>query len=189
MAGYDLPTTLTVDGAELPIRSDFRAVLDVITVLGDEALTDSQRGTMALEILYEDAGAIRTREAAQEAVERLLWFVGGGGGEQGGKPKGRKRRLMDWEQDFPLIVGPVNRVLGYECRSCEYLHWWTFLSAYYEIGDCLFAQVVGIRAKRQKGKKLDKQDQAFYRDHRDLVDFRRKVTPEESALLEEWTRR
>jgi len=50
----------------------------------------------------------------------------------------RKAKLADWEQDFPLIVNPVNRVLGYEVRDCEYCHWWTFLSAYYEIGDCLF---------------------------------------------------
>ena len=47
---------------------------------------------------------------------------------------------MDGEQDFPFIVGPVNRVLGKEIQSLKYLHWWSFLSAYTEIGDCTFVE-------------------------------------------------
>ena len=111
-----------------------------------------------------------------------MWFVGGGD-----MPKGnQKTKLADWNQDFPLIVNPVNRVLGYEVRDCEYCHWWTFLSAYYEIGDCLFAQVVAIRKKRKQGKKLDKYEQEFYRDNRDLIDIKVKLTDEEKAFFEEW---
>ena len=63
---------------------------------------------------------------------------------------------MDGEQDFPFIVGPVNRVLGKEIRSLKYLHWWSFLSAYTEIGDCTFQKIVSIRSKRAKGMRLEK---------------------------------
>lgn len=65
------------------------------------------------------------------------------------KAEARKSpKLVDWGQDFKLIVAPVNRILGLEARAEKYLHWWSFISAYYEIGECLFAQVIRIRRKR-----------------------------------------
>ena len=102
---------------------------------------------------------------------------------------------MAWEQDFQYIVAPVNRVLGYETRALEYdqegntggVHWWTFLSAYMEIGDCLFAQIVGIRSKKAKGKKLDKTEQEFYRKNKEIVDIKVCYTESEEALIKAWT--
>ena len=184
MAGYDLPTTATIDGVEYGVRSDFRAALDAIAVMGDPDLDEGTRAALVLRIMFADVMDL-PRDALREAMQWVLWFIAGG--EERKEGAAPKPRLMDWEQDFPLIVGPVNRVLGYECRSCEYLHWWTFLSAYSEIGDCTFAQVVSIRKKRATGKKLDKADQQFYKEHREMVDLRRRVTAEEAEILRDWT--
>ena len=46
------------------------------------------------------------------------------------------RRSLRFSKDFTYIVAPINRVTGQEVRAVEYMHWWTFLLAYYEIGDC-----------------------------------------------------
>lgn len=182
MAGYDLPETVEVGGREYAIRSDYRAALDVMQVIADPELTDGERMATALAIFYPDSDGIHVRDL-NEAVLRMYWFIGGGE-----MPDGRSRpRVMDWDQDFPLIAAPVNRVLGYEVRSVDHLHWWTFLAAYREIGECTFAQVVAIRKKRMAGKKLDKQEQRFYAENRDLVDLRRKETEAETRLFEEWT--
>ena len=179
MSAWELPKSAEINGHEYAIRSDYRAVLDVLTVLSDAGLTDAERGAIAMEVFYEDYPAPGDYEAA---CEYLMWFVNGG--DAGTKRP--KRKLADWNQDFPLIVAPVNRVLGYEARACEYLHWFTFLSAYYEVGDCMFAQVVAIRKKRAKGKKLEKHEREFYRENRDLVDFRVEETDAEKAILDEW---
>lgn len=93
---------------------------------------------------------------------------------------------MDWGQDFSLIAAPINRVLGKEVRAVEYLHFWTFIGAYQEIGDCTFAQVVNIRRKKAKGQKLDKSEQAFYKANRQMVDFKRKYTAAEDAVISKW---
>lgn len=188
---YDLPKSVEVGGVERPIRSDFRAALDCIQVMADPELDDEERTLLLLEVFYDtwedDGGSehgwweIRPADY-QEAVDRAFWFIGGGGEA----PRARKPKLMDWEQDFPIIAAPVNRVLGFECRECEYLHWWSFLAAYYEIGDCLFANVVSVRKKKSQGKKLDKSDQAFARDNADLVNFRVKTTAAEDAVVDEW---
>lgn len=182
MAGYDLPTSLVVGGVERPIRSDYRAALDVMAVVSDPEISDAERMALSVEIMYEDPDDI-PRESLREAVERAFWFLRGGHEE---RTSGPKPRLMDWGQDFQLIAAPVNRVLGCEVRSVPYLHWWTFLAAYREIGDCTFAQVVAIRKKRAGGKRLDKQEQQFYRENRELVDLERKVTEAEAALFDEW---
>lgn len=38
MSAWDLPTTLNIHGTEYRIRSDFRAVLDVLTAMNDPDL-------------------------------------------------------------------------------------------------------------------------------------------------------
>ena len=64
--------------------------------------------------------------------------------------------MMDWEQDSAVIIPAVNKVLGKEIRSMPYCHWWTFLGAYMEIGDGVYQQILQIRQKKLKGKKLEK---------------------------------
>jgi hypothetical protein len=183
MAGWDFPTSMTIGEKTWEIRSDFRAVLDVMEVLSDEESTDEGRAVTALLIFYIDMDPYAlTEDEQREALDKMMWFIRGGRDESG--PSGP--RVMDWDQDFHLIAPPVNRVLGFECRSCDYLHWWTFLGAYMEIGDCYFAQVVSIRSKKAKSKKLDKSDQEFYRKHRDDIDLKRQMNKEEEELVRRW---
>lgn len=184
MAGWDFPTSHEIGGQTWEIRSDFRAVLDIMEVLADDTITDEERELVALSVFYIGLDPlILSQDEQRESLEWMMWFIRGGRDKesQAGGP-----RVMDWDQDFHLIAPPVNRVLGYECRSCEYLHWWTFLGAYMEIGDCYFAQVVSIRSKRARGKKLDKSDQDFYRKHKRDIDLKREMSKEEKELVRRW---
>lgn len=184
---YDLPTELDVQGVMYEIRSDYRPILDIIEAMNDPDLSDQDRAYIALDIFFPGFDEMPP-EHYEEAIRLCCWFINGGKEEH----KKKVPTLMSWEQDFKIIVSPVNRVFGKDIRSVPYdyetntggIHWWTFLSAFYEIGDCLFAQVVGIRDKKARGKKLDKQDQEFYRKNRDLVDLKRKSTAEENAFFD-----
>lgn len=176
-----LPTSLTVGGVKYEIRSDYRAALDILAALSDPELTDEDRALVALTILYPGFEDMPP-EHYQEAVEKCYWFIDGGSTETAGR---KRPRLVDWEQDFQYIVAPINRVTGREIRAVEYMHYWTFLAAYYEIGDCTFAQIVRIRNLKAKGKKLDKQDQEWYRQNRHLVDFKTPYTGTEQDVLKQ----
>lgn len=177
-----LPTSVDVCGTVYEIRPDFRAVLDICAALDDPELDLKDKAIVALKIFYPDFEDIPP-EHYQEGIERCFWFINCGEAEDNTR---KLPKLVDWKQDFKYIVPPINRVTGQEIRSLEYLHWWTFIAAYQEIGDCTFAQIVRIRNLKAKGKKLDKADQEWYQQNRRLVDIKTTYTEQESAALKQW---
>ncbi len=82
------------------------------------------------------------------------------------------------------LAPAINRVAGQEVRAAEYIHWWTLLGYYYEIGgDCMFANVVAIRDKIKRGKKLEKHEKELYRRNKDIIDLKSKYSSAEKDLL------
>lgn len=101
-----LPKAACIGGRRFRIRSDFREILDICAALNDPDLTDQDRAEVAVKIFYPDWDQITDMAAA---VKFMLWFLDGGvdRGDQRQQPK-----QMDWEQDFPMIIAPINRVAG-----------------------------------------------------------------------------
>ena len=179
---YDLPTSVTINDREYQIRSDYRAILDICTALTDPECTQREKGYILLDIFYTEFDTM-PEEDYEQAIKECFDFINIGKADDN---KRHPPKLMDWEQDFQYIVAPIHRVLGQEIRSIPYLHWWTFISAYFEIGDCTFAQIVRIRDQKAKGKKLDRFDADWYKEHRDIVDIKTKYTDAENELLKNW---
>lgn len=173
-AVWELPVSLCVGGTDFSIRTDFRAVLDILKAFRDPDLEADERWMVCLEILYCDpvpAGM------TQEAAEKAMWFINCGQEEE---EDGKKRPVvMDWEQDAGMIVSAINKVAGTEIRALPHLHWWTFMSYYMEIGDGLYSTVIGIRQKKKKGKKLEKWERQFYQENKELIDLKERLTAEE----------
>ena len=168
---YGLPVTAVVNGTEYDIRSDWRAILDIITAIDDPDLSEQEKAYTALFIFYRDFDSMPIEDYQEEL-----------------KKEKKKPKLVDWEQDFNLIIGPINKVAGTEIRALEYLHWWTFISYYNEIdGESTFARVVGIRDKKARGKSLDKEERAWYNRNRQLVDLKVRYSDDEKDLLARWT--
>lgn len=187
---YDLPVSVEVGGESYPIRSDFRAILDICIAMTDPELSDEDKALVALDVFYMDRNKI-PMEHLQEALEKCFDFINCG--KQNGQRNAPK--LVDWEQDYQYIVAPINRVVGREIRAIPYdkktneggFHWWSFISAYYEIGDCLFAQIVRIRDAQARGKKLDKSDQEWLRNNRHLVTMKTNYTEAEDEIMKLFT--
>ena len=179
---WDLPTSVDIDGKAYKIRSDYRAILDICTALTDPELSEQERGYVVLALFYPDFDTIPPKpKCLEQAIERCFWFIRLGEEEP---KKQQTATLVSWEQDFQYIVAPINRVAGHEIRADKYMHWWTFVGYYNEIGgDCTFAQIVRIRDKLSRHKKLDKDEQKWYRENRQLVDIKRTYTEAEHSLL------
>lgn len=169
-----LPGSLEINGKEYVIRTDFRVVLLIFQAMNDPELSEQEKATVILQSLYKE----ELPEDLQEALNKAVWFMDGGR-----TFKGSEKRVMDWEQDEQMIFSAVNKVAGYETRAKEYIHWWTFLGFFNEIGEGLFSTVVNIRNKRNKGKKLDKTEEEFYKRNREVVNLKKRLSKEEQREL------
>ena len=186
---WNFPTSLNIGGVEYEIRTDYRVILDLLMALNDPELSDSDNKMSAymqsrviLEIMFPDWDNI-PKEYIQEALDKVAEFIDMGIGDDSKKPK-----TMDWEQDAPIIIPAINKVLNKEIRAEKYMHWWTFLGAYMEIGEGLFSNIIHIRQKKAKGKKLEKWEQDFYKENKSLIDFQHKEkrSNEEKEMLRDY---
>lgn len=177
-----LPETLTVGGADYPIRTDYRNVLQVFEAFQDPELTQEEKWIVAIYLLFEDFSCDdEVLEAAQngfdvgEAMKQISWFISAGQPEK----DVLEQPTYNWTQDEQMIFSAVNKVAGRETRELEYLHWWTFLGYFNEVGEGTFSFVVGIRHKLNKGKKLEKHEKEFLSHNKELVKLEKPKTKEE----------
>ena len=146
-----LPRELEVNGRMYAIRTDFRDVLNILCAFSDPELEDGEKVYTCLYILFEDFDSI-PEDDLEAAFTAALSFI-----DNGAKPEEQKSpRVMDWEQDENLLFPAINKVAGCEVRSAEYIHWWTFIGYYMEISEGVFSNVLSLRMKKAKGKKLEK---------------------------------
>lgn len=187
---WEFPTSLNIGGVDYEIRTDYRAVLDLMAALNDPELTDSDpqinaymQSQVILQIMFPKCDDIPI-EHIQEALNKVSEFIDMGISDDRKNPK-----TMDWEQDAPILIPAINKVLNCEIRAQKYIHWWTFLGAYMEIGESLFSNVIHIRQKKAKGKKLEKWEQEFYKENKSLIDFndkKSKRSDEEKEMLRDY---
>lgn len=188
---WNLPISVEIKGKEYAIRNkcDYRVVLDVISALNDEELEMEYRVECALFQFYGNdeldtvEKVLSSLNDIQIAIIEMMKVINLGKeetAEEEAKPK-----LMDWEYDFQQIAPPISRVLGYSVRDAKnYTHWYDFIGAYMEIGDCTFANIISIRNKRMNGKKLEDWEQEFYRENKKIIDLPHKLTDEEQEWLD-----
>lgn len=191
----ELPEHLTVGDTDYPIRSDYRDVLQVFEAFNDPELEPVEKWIVAIYLLFENFScaddvleALENGFPIEEAMKQINWFI------SARKAPGKEIELpvYDWAQDEQMIFSAVNKVAGKETRELDYLHWWTFLGYFNEVGEGTFSFIVGIRNKLNKGKKLEKHEKEFLSNNKELVKFEKPKSKEEqeqedayNALLNE----
>lgn len=177
-----LPESLMVGGEDYSIRTDYRNVLQVFEAFQDPELTQEEKWIVAIYLLFEDFScADDVLKTAQdgfdlgEAMKQISWFISAGQPEK----QVLEQPTYNWTQDEQMIFSAVNKVAGRETRELEYLHWWTFLGYFNEVGEGTFSFIVGIRNKLNKGKKLEKHEKEFLSQNKELVLMKKPLTKEE----------
>lgn len=176
MNAYEMPTSLEIGGVGYKIRTDFRAILDILIAMMDPELDKQAKSIVLIQILYEKWEEIPA-ECLEEAIEKGCNFI-----DCGQKDDGRpKPQMIDWEQDASIIIPAINKTAHTEVRAVQYMHWWTFFSYFMEIGESLFANVLSIRQKKIKGQKLEKWEMEFYKENKEIIDLKKKISQEEQT--------
>ena len=175
-----LVKSININGSEFEINSDYRDIINIFSMFTDPDLLDEEKTYIAVKMFYCDCDKLKQSDY-EEASKELFNFINMGNDYDS---NANSKPLYDWEQDYSIIIAPINKVLGYDVRGVEYLHWWTFLSAFMEIGECSFSTYVGIRDKLNHGKKLEKYEEKILRENKSAVILKKRVDKSTQELLD-----
>lgn len=177
----ELPRSVSVNGVDYAVRTDFRDILKIVVAFNDPELEDNEKVYICLFIFYEDFDAL-PKSDYEAAFKAALCFIDNGTDPNADEENARKSpRVMDWEQDEAIMFPAINKVAGCETRSAEYIHWWTFMGYYMEISEGVFSNVLSIRLKKAKGKKLEKWEREFWNSNKGICALKEKLSEEEQA--------
>lgn len=182
MNKHYLPKSVEINGVECKFKSDYRDVLYLFEILQDPDLLKNEAIMCACENFYETDDYLRDYYTA---VVEMFRFISGCEDSDGSQEEHKNERLYDWDKDFNIIIAPINKILGFDVRGVEYLHWWTFMSAFMEIGECTFSTYVTIRKKLSRGTKLEKYEDKIYKEHFSEINLPKKYDRTTQALIDE----
>lgn len=175
-----LPKTIGINGTDYEIRSDYRDCLNIMTAFQDPDLSTEEQFEVCLEVMYPSFESIPDCDI-EEALRKAVLFLDCNREDE---ESSLEKPVYDWEQDEQIIFSAINKVARQEVRAVEYMHWWTFLGYFQEIGQGTFSTVVSIRDKKNKGKKLEDWEKEFVRDNPDIVQLNIKRSHEEQKIID-----
>ena len=181
MDKYTLPTATVLGNKICEFNTDYRQILKIFEIINDPDLLERERVIVSLKYFYKTEDYM---EDLPQAIQEMFDFISGCSCEDNKSPR-KEKQLYDWDQDFDIIIAPINKSIGKDVRGLDYLHWWTFLSAFMEIGECTFSTFVAIRDKLNRNIKLDKSEERIYRDNRERILIKKKYDSTTQSLMDE----
>lgn len=170
----DLPYSLIVDGKERAINCDFRDIILICNAFNDPELNTAEKTIVMISNLFVDD--LWELGNIEEAIKQAVWFIDWG---KEFKNKEKSPRIMDWEQDYNLIISAVNKSANVlDVRDLPFMHWWTFLGYFSDRGECQFSSITEIREKLNKGIRLEKWEKEILRENRDQIILKNKASEE-----------
>lgn len=128
------------------IRTDFRIGMQIISCLKDEELTQEERYSISLNLLYGNS----VPQDTKLAFKGLMWFLNlGEEDDEIIKSNSKQKDVMDFEIDSSRIYSGFMSVLGIDL-SKEKMHWFKFRYLLLELIKCHLSNVIDIRTQDTK---------------------------------------
>lgn len=161
-----LPETITVNGRDFLINSDFRAGMLFEMLSNDSTMSDEDIALQTLDIFMVDD--IPTD--VESTYKEILWFY-----RCGYEPQQRRRRketaveravieqrIFDYDIDAPLIYAAFMSQYKIDLQDIEYLHWWKFTAMFQGLHESeRICEIMGYRSM-DLGKITDKDLRQHY---------------------------
>lgn len=177
-----LPSSLEVQGVQLAINADWRPCVNIMRMFERQDLTDSEKILCMVEILYVDEVP---DSMVADAAEQAIWFLNMGDDPRA-KASGKTSsagRLFSWEQDLKYIISAVEHASHVSIRSQEFYHFWEFMSAFFETGECILNTLIHQRKLKKTGKQ-SKMDREWWAENKDIAELKVELTTDEQEVLD-----
>ena len=179
-----VPESLTIDGTEYEINTDFRIWLKFEMLLSDE-VEDSNATLLDIKKLIFKS-KIPPDRADEETTEQILWFYRCGKPEQKGGSSSKK--IFDYDYDDGYICAAYMEQYHIDI-SGTYMHWWKFHALMLSLSENTeFVKIMGYRAI-EINSKMTAAQKAFYqkmKKHYKLPvkkEEQQRITAIEDALI------
>lgn len=124
----DYPTSIMVDGEEIPIVTDFRSYVQLFDMLKDSEMNSNEK-FMTLRQYFK-----MTPPNFSHAIDALVDFMtmeelpkcGMQGSEETENDDAKKKELYSFSIDYPFIFSAFLQEHGINIRTIPYMHWWEF---------------------------------------------------------------
>lgn len=137
------PKSITIDGADYKINTNFRDVLQTVQALNDKDLTDSEKIEILIHNIYDEIPS-----DIEKAIKEAISFLRCGKEIDDNK---EAENLCDFDKDADYIYQAMLKK-GIDLDTHDDLHWWTFMSHFAEIGESTFSRIVYLRMRKNRGK-------------------------------------
>lgn len=183
-----LPESVTVNGEEYAINTDFRTSMLFEMMMQDDTLEASEKTAGALQLYYPEIP-----DDLNAATDEILWFYGCGKSDDPSRKrlnaKREHNRVYSFEYDDDYIYSAFLNQYGIDLQDIEYLHWWKFRSLFNSLtDDNLIVKIMGYRSMKIS-KDLGKEQQKFYQRMKRMYELPKsmseveKTTAIEDALM------
>lgn len=181
-----VPTSLSVDGTDYEINTDFRVWLKFEMLLSDE-VEDCEATLFDIKKLIFKSKTPPDC-ADEETTEQILWFYRCGKPEQkGGKSSSKK--VFDYDYDDGYICAAFIEQYHIDLNAVENLHWWKFHALMLSLSENTeFVKIMGYRAV-EINSKMSASQKSFYqkmKKHYKLPvkkEIQQKITAIEDAII------
>ena len=163
-----LPTSVTVNGKDYAVDTDFRTCLRIMLAFEDNELTPFEKQAVLITNLFLERPP---DESMEEALREGVVFLDGGiqDGEGHGAPT-QPYRLYSFTTDASLIFAAFQQTHGINLQRATDLHWWEFMTLFMDLGEgSAFCNLVSLR-KRVKSGKATKEERQMERELGNMFD-------------------
>ena len=169
---FDNIKSINIQGKEYKIRTDYRDILTIIEAFEDKELTNYEKFDVLIEILYIDKPPLisETYEKAVNFLDADIEALVYGKKGKNNNSSSSNGRLYSFIKDWQMIASAMNKYFGFSIREKDYIHWFDFIGAFNDLGECSFTHIVDIR-KRKKENKLTKEEKQYYYKNREWIDL------------------
>ena len=146
-----LPDTITVDGREYVIYTDFRDWIQFCEMLLDTELKEEEKVYIALMMYKEEQPSnvqlalkgltdfyLMAEEVANDTEEQTE--------EHTEEIEVTPKPIYDWTVDSAYIIGAFQKTYGIDLMNIEYMHWWRFKALFTSIIEFDLEERIGYRA-------------------------------------------
>lgn len=164
----DLPDTITVDGADYLIRTDFREWIKFELLMLDPDIPPGIKSELIKDIVFQESPP-----QDYDSGGFILWFYRCGKDSQstskGSRSIKKAGHIYSFEYDDLYIYAAFWEQYGIDLSSIPYMHWWRFKALFLGLHDTKFNSIMEYRSTEitssmsQERKKQIKIMQDLYR--------------------------